>query len=213
MANLSSATASNLTSSPSSHRISFLHYHKTGRDLSHVLARGVSSALAMYLTKAHHQPKRERFDSELSCSGRDEVQVWTAPELFQRVAPLPSSNIVVHMVRDPASWAVSAYDYHRQNPTPEAWRPPPPPPPHPHPPPSLTAQPTTLSLAVALTRRASGQALYLATSRYICLHLPGAQADGRAPDAPPRRADARRLLRLRLRDREVVPLGRIRVRT
>ena len=110
-----------VTFSPSSHRISFLHYHKTGHDLSHVLARGVSTALAMHVTEAHHQPKRERFDSELSCSGWDEVQVWTAPELFQRVAPVPSCNIVVHMVRDPASWAVSAYDYHRQQPTPEGW--------------------------------------------------------------------------------------------
>jgi hypothetical protein len=111
----------NLTSPPSSHRISFLHYHKTGHDLSRILARGVSTTLAMHLTKAHHQLKRERFDSELSCSGPDEVQVWTAPELFQRVVPVPSCNIVVHMVRDPASWAISSYDYHRQDPTPEAW--------------------------------------------------------------------------------------------
>ena len=77
-----------LTSPPSSHRISFLHYHKTGHDLSRVLARGVSTTLAMHLTEAHHQPKRERFDSELSCSGPNEVQVWTAPDLFQRVAPV-----------------------------------------------------------------------------------------------------------------------------
>ena len=121
MASLSSTPAANLTSPPSSHRISFLHYHKTGHDLSRVLARGVSSTLAIDLTVAHHQPKRGRFDSELSCSGRDEVQVWTAPELFPRVAPVPSCNIVVHMVRDPASWAISFYDYHRQDPTPEAW--------------------------------------------------------------------------------------------
>jgi len=106
--------------SASSHRISFLHYHKTGHDLSRVLASAVSSTLAIHAMKAH-QRKRERFDNELSCSGPDEVEVWTAPELFQRVAPVPPCNIMVHMVRDPASWAVSSYDYHRQDPTPEGW--------------------------------------------------------------------------------------------
>ena len=106
--------------SASSHRISFLHYHKTGHDLSRVLASAVSSTLAIHAMKAH-QRKRARFDNELSCSGPDEVEVWTAPELFQRVAPVPPCNIMVHMVRDPALWAVSSYDYHRQDPTPEGW--------------------------------------------------------------------------------------------
>ena len=110
----------NLTSPPSSHRISFLHYHKTGHDLSRVLASAVSSTLAIHTTESHLK-KRKRSDNELSCSGRDEVQVWTAPELFQRIAPVPSCNIIVHMVRDPASWAISSYDYHRQDPTPESW--------------------------------------------------------------------------------------------
>ena len=41
----------------------------------------------------------------------------------------------------------------------------------PLPPPPLTAQPSTLTLAVALTRRASGQALYLAISRHISPYL------------------------------------------
>ena len=107
--------------SASSHRISFLHYHKTGHDLSRVLASAVRSTLAIHTMKARPHSIRARFDDELSCSGPDAVEVWTAPELFQRVAPVPSCNIVIHMVRDPASWAVSSYDYHRQDPTPEAW--------------------------------------------------------------------------------------------
>ena len=72
----------------------------------------------MHLTEAHHQPKRERFDSELSCSGPN---VDSAGALPAGCACVPSCNIVVHIVRDPASWAISSYDYHRQHPTPEAW--------------------------------------------------------------------------------------------
>jgi len=105
---------------PPAHRISFLHYHKTGHDLSQALASAVSSTLAIHKT-ASQQKKRTCWNNELSCSGPDEVQVWTAPELFQRIAPVPSCNVVVHMVRDPASWALSFYDYHRQDPTPEGW--------------------------------------------------------------------------------------------
>jgi len=105
---------------PPAHRISFLHYHKTGHDLSRVLASAVSSTLAIHQT-ASQRKKRTCWNNELSCSGPDEVQVWTAPELFQRIAPVPSCNVVVHMVRDPASWALSFYDYHRQDPTPEGW--------------------------------------------------------------------------------------------
>ena len=114
------STLNNTHARPPPHRISFLHYHKTGHDLSRVLASAVSSTLAIHKTKSHLK-KRKRSDNELSCSGRDEVQVWTAPELFQRIAPVPSCNIIVHMVRDPASWAISSYDYHRQDPTPESW--------------------------------------------------------------------------------------------
>ena len=114
------STLNNTHARPPPHRISFLHYHKTGHDLSRVLARAVSSTLAINKTMSHLK-KRKRSDNELSCSGRDEVQVWTAPELFQRIAPVPSCNIIVHMVRDPASWAISSYDYHRQDPTPESW--------------------------------------------------------------------------------------------
>ena len=49
------------------------------------------------------------------------IDVITAPQLWQRTAPLPSCVKVVHMVRDPAHWAISYYDYHRQIPLAESW--------------------------------------------------------------------------------------------
>ena len=79
--------------SASSHRISFLHYHKTGHDLSRVLASAVRSTLAILTMKARPHSIRARFDDELSCSGPDAVEVWTAPELFQRVAPVHLSTL------------------------------------------------------------------------------------------------------------------------
>ena len=104
------------------HLISFLYYHKTGHDLSRTLARVVSSMLTGDKGKfgfPYHY-KRQRFSADHSCPEGGKVSVWPAPELFP-LAPLPSCNIVVHMVRDPALWAISAYDYHRQDPTPEHW--------------------------------------------------------------------------------------------
>ena len=54
----------------------------------------------------------------LSCNSS--IVIWTAPTLAC-VPPgvVPSCFDVLHFVRDPATWAVSAYDYHRQIPTPE----------------------------------------------------------------------------------------------
>ena len=43
--------------------------------------------------KARPHSIRARFDDELSCSGPDAVEVWTAPELFQRVAPVHLSTL------------------------------------------------------------------------------------------------------------------------
>ena len=53
--------------------------------------------------------------------------LWVAPEIWLRdergVQPVPSCVGVVHMVRDPARWALSFYDYHRQvqQPRDERW--------------------------------------------------------------------------------------------
>lgn len=54
----------------------------------------------------------------LSCDSS--VVIWTAPTLAcLPPGTVPSCFQVLHFVRDPATWAVSAYDYHRQVPTPE----------------------------------------------------------------------------------------------
>eukprot|EP00316_Scyphosphaera_apsteinii_P005959 CAMPEP_0119310232 /NCGR_PEP_ID=MMETSP1333-20130426/18302_1 /TAXON_ID=418940 /ORGANISM="Scyphosphaera apsteinii, Strain RCC1455" /LENGTH=276 /DNA_ID=CAMNT_0007314383 /DNA_START=298 /DNA_END=1128 /DNA_ORIENTATION=- len=71
-----------------------------------------------------HVKKRCCLCEELSCpESRDDAHVmrWAAPELVLRPQLVPRCYAVVHMVRDPARWALSLFDYHRQSPTPEQW--------------------------------------------------------------------------------------------
>ena len=101
--------------------IAFVHYHKTGHDLSQVLASTASRVLGAPVANNAKQTnrKRECLCETLKCTAG--IVRWTAPELVLPHPETPACYRVVHMVRDPMRWAVSFYDYHRQEPTPEKW--------------------------------------------------------------------------------------------
>ena len=114
-----------------------IHYHKTG----HVLTRTIGSVLLGNLLLFSPNASRyslglygkrcRSFGSQcpwtcgqlrwLDVLPQDRLVIVTAPELACVGVSIPSTHRVVHFVRDPARWAISAYDYHRQDPTPEAW--------------------------------------------------------------------------------------------
>jgi hypothetical protein len=98
--------------------IIFIHYHKTGHDAVGLISREVAKVLRV---KPSVVGQRRRCDSTmrpLSCNSS--IVIWTAPTLAcLPPGVLPSCFDVLHFVRDPATWAISAYDYHRQVPTPE----------------------------------------------------------------------------------------------
>ena len=111
------------TSPPGSH-VAFIHYHKTGHDLSRLLQRALVSVLNVTSVMEQKSEKRTCLCEELPCPRRGVAPgtvIWTAPDLVLRPGPLPACYRVVHLVRDPARWSLSFYDYHRQVPTPESW--------------------------------------------------------------------------------------------
>jgi hypothetical protein len=67
--------------------------------------------------------KRTCICQAFNCDERNEtssIDIWTAPDLSLRLEPLPPCYAYVHMVRDPARWTLSFYDYHRGEPG-ERW--------------------------------------------------------------------------------------------
>ena len=104
------------------HRVAFLHYHKTGHDLSPLLAKRASRFLdGVQFSGRVSENKRSAFSHPLNCHSAKDIQVWTAPDIALRTSPVPSCYFVVQFIRDPSDWAISYYDYHRQVPTPEVW--------------------------------------------------------------------------------------------
>ena len=99
----------------------FILYHKTGYILSKLLEHVAVSETGA--ARGWSAPSRKCLCSERGCESGEELDVarWPSPELLLSPAPLPSCFYVVHMVRDPARWALSFYDYHSQTPTPEHW--------------------------------------------------------------------------------------------
>ena len=106
---------------PAATRIAFLHYHKTGSVLSTSLMKTTADVLGLPVdhTVGHTQARLccPLFD----CAPDRRIRLWTAPELVLSLSSVPPCYAVVHMVRDPARWALSFYDYHVQTPTPERW--------------------------------------------------------------------------------------------
>ena len=97
----------------------YLSYHKTGYELSEVLRKATKSG--MHLGKGVSSPTRNCLCEQLDCGEESTVVRWHAPELVPRQSPVPPCYVIVHMVRDPARWTLSFYDYHRQTPGPEKW--------------------------------------------------------------------------------------------
>ena len=97
----------------------YLSYHKTGYELSEVLRKATKSG--MHLGMGVSSPTRNCLCKQLDCGEKSTVVRWHAPELVPRQSPVPPCYVIVHMVRDPARWTLSFYDYHRQTPGPEKW--------------------------------------------------------------------------------------------
>ena len=104
-------------------RLVFIQYHKTGSKLSIVLMKAVAKVLNFTVAPLQQSKLKRACCPSFDCTGRlaRSVQKWAAPELILSPAPMPPCHTVVHMVRDPARWALSWYDYHMQQPTPERW--------------------------------------------------------------------------------------------
>jgi len=106
----------------------FIHYHKTGHDVSRLLARSIARH---WHPRGHFinfamNPSGRRVPYKSGCAPFDFSQyqyaVQAAPNLFCNVSHyLPEGTKIVHFVRDPVEMAISSYSYHSQNPPPEGW--------------------------------------------------------------------------------------------
>ena len=72
-----------------------------------------------HVAQAFRQRCAKRLPSELTACRADVVR-WSSPELVCS-ANLTCYTSVVHLLRDPARWAISAYDFHRKSPPTEEW--------------------------------------------------------------------------------------------
>lgn len=97
---------------PTRHRLVLLHYHKTGHEICRTLA--VMGFHQRFITVKHLDDLIEAQSSSNSSvivvSGLDVTTSKTWPFL-------PSTRLV-HFIRDPFDWSISAYLYHHQNPVP-----------------------------------------------------------------------------------------------
>ena len=111
------------TASATTMRVLLVNYHKTGAALVLELMRllhdyhaGITPG---HVAQAFRQRCATRLPSELTACRADVVR-WSSPELVCS-ANLTCYTSVVHLLRDPARWAISAYDFHRKSPPTEEW--------------------------------------------------------------------------------------------
>ena len=102
----------------------FVNYHKTGAalvlELMHLLQNKFNLS-TYHMAPQYRQHCTTTPIAQLEAC-RANIVRWSAPELVCSHGAIPACyQAVVHYVRDPASWAISAYDFHRQTPTPETW--------------------------------------------------------------------------------------------
>ena len=106
-------------------QIAFLSYHKTGWELTNILMNAIRHPLSLHghnFDRSGGSHWRTCLCDDLTCAGeKRRAHKWHAVDLAPRPTPLPACFVVVHMVRDPARWALSWYDFHRQQPPPEGW--------------------------------------------------------------------------------------------
>lgn len=98
----------------------FINYHKTGNVLARHLVNTTldfDDEVSLGLKKGGGNNKRACVCQAFNCDERHTrhgtSSIWHAPDLSLRLEPLPPCYAYVHMVRDPARWALSFYDYHR----------------------------------------------------------------------------------------------------
>jgi len=101
----------------------FIHYHKTGNQLTPQLKEGIQKYKRLGLSNnaARLGGKRICPCGALPCEEQGGSTIWNAPEMSLRPSPMPPCYAFLHMVRDPAKWAVSFYDYHRAGHEENAW--------------------------------------------------------------------------------------------
>jgi len=122
---------------PSEWAYLFVHYHKTGNKISTGLKKLIPSAFDL-LTPGGRLPQR-RHDARTNCPSNLDIHmpvgaisVATGPNFFCDVRILVQALLfsathfnkkvkIIHLVRNPFQLAVSNYNYHRQDPTPEDW--------------------------------------------------------------------------------------------
>lgn len=97
--------------------IIFIPYHKTGHNLVRVLIETTHKVLNLPVRHGH--AKHRVCCPSFACPSAGYTSEWFAPDLALSPVPVPPCFAIVHMVRSPASWALSFYDYHVQDPTPE----------------------------------------------------------------------------------------------
>ena len=106
-------------------QIAFLSYHKTGWQLTNTLMNAVRHPLSLHghdFSRSGGEHWRTCLCDDFACDGEPRrAHKWHAVDLAPRPSPLPACFVVVHMVRDPARWALSWFDFHRQQPPPEGW--------------------------------------------------------------------------------------------
>mmetsp|Transcript_16328 Transcript_16328/g.52374 ORF Transcript_16328/g.52374 Transcript_16328/m.52374 type:complete len:312 (+) Transcript_16328:171-1106(+) len=110
-----------------------VHYHKTGHDLTRSIRGVLIGSLRLYASNSSVLDCARCRVLHRACPWRCGQLQWldplperhlvivTAPDVACIQKEIPSSHRIVHFVRDPARWAISAYDYHKQVPTPEPW--------------------------------------------------------------------------------------------
>ena len=92
----------------------FIHYHKTGNYLAKQLKNAILNPSLGLKEGVEHTNRRTCICQAFNCDERNKTSsIWIAPDLSLRLKPLPSCYAYVHMVRDPARWALSFYDYQR----------------------------------------------------------------------------------------------------
>ena len=103
---------------PQRRKLLFLHYHKTG----HVLCRTLARMGFRVDTENVFRGKTNKVDRvmELQRHSSAPILVLSATNLSRDWDTWlnPTTTRLVHFVRDPLDWCLSAYLYHRQNPPP-----------------------------------------------------------------------------------------------
>jgi len=98
----------------------FMHYHKTGHDLSGDFMISIENETNFEMTQGAYLKRHGTCAVKNFTVGSFFIQ--TAPNYFCNLTRIfPKNTRIVHMVRDSYDHIISSFLYHRQMPTPEIW--------------------------------------------------------------------------------------------